>query len=76
MESCLKWLCCCLDFEPTPRNRSSRKTRRPAMEYRLNTKYKKEDFVRISDEERKSGKVKAYACPICTYYYNSKSVFT
>jgi hypothetical protein len=46
------------------------------MEYRLNTKYKKEDFVRISDEERKGGKVKAYACPICTYYYNSKSVKT
>ena len=52
--------------------RSARKTRKPAKEYRLTTKYQKEDFVKLTDEERKENKTKAYPCPICTYYYNRR----
>jgi hypothetical protein len=78
LDECLACLCCCFDFEPEPqpRNPNPRKTRKPAREYRLITKYQKEDFVRIADEERRASNAKAYACPICTYYYNRNNLLT
>ena len=70
---CINCLCCCFfDEEPPPQPSTSRKQRRrkgSAMDTRLITKYKEEDFMRVEDEVRKSGKIKAYVCPICTFNY-------
>lgn len=76
---CLKCIFFCCDFDstppqPRPATSKKKKTRKSAVETRLSTKYKKEQFVIVSDADRKSGKMKAYCCPICTYYYTSTSI--
>jgi hypothetical protein len=72
----LLYCCCfCFDLEDERVTRleivKKKKNRKSAIETRLHSKYKEEDFVMISDDDRKSKKVKAYCCPICTNYYTS-----
>ena len=55
---CLECLCCCFDFgTSTPPNRniivSDKKSRRSAVKNRLVSKYSKEDFLIVSDADRK-----------------------
>ena len=78
MSALLACLCCCCYEEETskpvqrPRQPSKKKkTARVVKPRRLKTKYKKEDFVLVSDDDRHEKRVKAYCCPICTLYYTS-----
>ena len=55
---CLECLCCCFDFRTsTQPNRniivSDKKSRRSAVKNRLVSKYSKEDFLIVSDADRK-----------------------
>jgi hypothetical protein len=77
---CIQCLCFCFDFAPStpvrPVSTRKKKTVKPSRDYRLNTKYKKEEFVIVPDEIRKAGNTKCYCCPICTNYYTSMAIPT
>ena len=70
--------CCCYTKEITPPSRPTRQTQtkkkkaKAPRETRVKTKYRKEDFVVVSDEDRHEKRIKSYCCPICTLYYTSK----